>query len=70
MHSFTWQLTPFVSHQFCELSASITSAIGVQLLFHCLKPREAFHPSSLCQWIQHRVNGLFRNYNDALSELL
>ena len=57
MHSLSWRLTPSSVISFVSLSASITSAIDVQLLFQRLKPREAFGPASLCQWIQHRENG-------------
>jgi hypothetical protein len=57
MHPFAWQLMPSLIISFVSLSASITSAIDVQLLFQPLKPREAFSPASLYQWIQHRENG-------------
>jgi len=48
IHSFAWRLTPSTVIGFVSLSASIMSAIDVQLLFQRLKPREVFSPASLC----------------------
>jgi hypothetical protein len=57
MHSFAWRLTPLSVIGFGSLSASITSASDVQLLFQRLKPWEAFSPAPVCQWIQYRGSG-------------
>ena len=70
MHSFARRLTPSTVIRFVSLSASIMSAIDMQLLFQRLKPREALSPASLCHWIQHRENGRSGIYNDVLSEIL
>jgi hypothetical protein len=44
MHSFAWRLTPSSVVGFVSLSASITSAIGVQLRFQRLKPSGGVQP--------------------------